>query len=715
MKSKLAVIVLALLALLIPTVAQEAPRQTAPTVREAAAHELLHATLFQQSAAEYRALCIAAYAQARMQLEKALADKGWSACLEQKGAFGDLPPAIILDADETVLDNSAYEARLIEGGGEYDVKTWHPWCRERKAKAVPGAVEFCNFAAEKGCTVFFISNRDAEVREDTRANLKALGFPLRDGVETVMCREDVSDKGPRRAWVCERYRVLLQCGDQLTDFSSEFNKATTARRSELCAKYADWFGKRWIVLPNAMYGDWEASLYDYNFGLPIGEKVARKRAKLDLAGGAPIPDAARLLQAGPMPGYSEMTQTAIWLQTREDARVRLRYWPKGAPEKALQTAAIETSRARDGIAVFTLCDLPFGTRFEYEVWINGTKVEFAYPLEFQTQAMWRWRGNAPDFTFTFGSCMYINDEPFDRPGKPYGGEYETLTAVAVERPDFMLWLGDNVYTREADWLTEEGFRRRYAHTRACRKLQPLLAATHHYATWDDHDYGPNDSDRSFRLKDASLRVFKDYWPGVQYGLGGEGVCSRFEWGDCEFFMLDDRWWRAPDKLPDAQREMLGRAQMQWLKDGLVTSKAPFKFVVCGGQMFNPMMNFECFGKYPAEQRELADFLMAAKIPGVVILSGDRHAGELLKIEREGAYPLYEFTSSPLTAGPGRYEPEANNPARVAGTWVTNTRHYGKAKVSGKEGERTLTLSCHDKTGKELWRHEIKESELRFAR
>ncbi len=690
---------LALVAFLAPGVAQESAPQAA---REGATHELLHPTLYAQTAAEYRALCIASYAQGRMQIEKALADKTWSACTEQSGAFGDLPPAVILDADETALDNSAYEARLIEGGGEYGAATWLPWCREMKARAVPGAVEFCKFAAEKGCTVFFITNRDAEVREETRANLKALGFPMKEGVETVLCREGVSDKGPRRKQVCEKYRVLIQCGDQLTDFASEFNKTATGKRNELCAKYADWFGTRWIVLPNAMYGDWEASLYDYQFGLPIGEKVARKRAKLDLAGGAPITDARNLLSAGPMLGYSEMTETVVWLQTVSEASVRLRYWPKSAPEKVLETAAITTSRGRDHIALFTLTDLLAGTRFAYEVWINGTRLNFDYALEFQTQPIWRWRGDAPEFTFTFGSCMYVNDEPFDRPGKPYGAEYELLGAIAGEKPDFMLWLGDNVYTREADWLTEAAMRKRYRHTRACKELQPLLAATHHYATWDDHDYGPNDSDRSFRLKRGSLGIFKDYWPGVSYGTNGvEGVFSRFEWGDCEFFMLDDRYWRSSDALPQG-REMLGKAQMQWLKDALLSSRAALKFIVCGGQMFNPMMNFECFGKYPEEQKDLADFLVQAKLNGVLVLSGDRHASELLKIEREGTYPLYEYTSSPMTAGPGRYEPEAENKARVPGTWVTNTRNYGKVKVSGKTGERTLTLSAHDKSGKELW-------------
>ncbi len=692
--------VFALTAFLAPSAADEA---------EVRPHEQLHATLYAQSAAEYRALCYAVYASARLQLDAALADKAWTACLEQQGDYSGKPPAVILDADETVLDNSAYQARLIRHGGEYDLKTWLPWCREKKALAVPGAVEFCRYAADKGCTVFYVTNRDSEVRDATRDNLRALGFPLRDEPQTVLTRDDTSDKSPRRRKVCEGYRVLLQVGDQLTDFAGDFNKQPREKRAALVEKHRDWFGTRWHVLPNVMYGDWEASLFGYEFRLSPAQKLARKLAALE--GVEPLASPG-VISAGPMAAYSEMTETAIWLQTNAEAAVVLRYWPKGSPGLAAQSAEVRAHAGNDHIALVRLTGLSPGTRFDYEVLVNGARASFDFALEFQTQPIWRWRGDAPDFTFTLGSCMYVNDPPFDRPGKPYGGDFEILPRIAAERPDFMLWMGDNIYLREPDWVSESGIRYRYRHSRALKELQPLLAACHHYATWDDHDFGPNDSDRGFRLKQESLRVFKEYFPGVSYGTSGvEGCFSRFEWGDCEFFLLDDRYWRAPNKLP-GRRDYLGAGQLQWLKDGLISSTATFKFIVNGNQMFNPAMNFESFGLYPEEQRDLLDFLTNSKVPGVVVLTGDRHASELLKIEREGSYPLYEYTSSPLTSGAGRYEPEAANQARVPGTWVTGTRNYGKIQVSGKKGERTLTLTAHDKTGKELWRHELREKDLR---
>jgi alkaline phosphatase D len=335
---------------------------------------------------------------------------------------------------------------------------------------------------------------------------------------------------------------------------------------------------------------------------------------------------------------------------------------------------------------------------------------------FQTQPHWRWRTDPPEFTIAFGSCAYFNDPVVDRPGRLYGGEYEIFLAIHRLRPDLMLWLGDNIYYVEPDWLTESGMRRRWRLSRQQPELQPLLASTHHYAIWDDHDYGPNDSDSSFRLKDVALRVFADYFPQVRYGLpDAPGCFYRFEWGDVEFFMLDDRTYRSPNKLaPSPDKRMLGKAQLEWLKNALKSSNATFKIIACGGQTINPMVYFEGFGLFPTEQQELFDFIVRERITGVVFLSGDRHMGELLKVQREGCYPFYELTASPLTAGPANGHPdEANNPARVPGTWVRGQRHFGLIRVLGKRGERKLVLSLCDKDGKPLFEHTITESELRW--
>jgi alkaline phosphatase D len=129
-------------------------------------------------------------------------------------------------------------------------------------------------------------------------------------------------------------------------------------------------------------------------------------------------------------------------------------------------------------------------------------------------------------------------------------------------------------------------------------------------------------------------------------------------------------------------------------------------------MLNPMTFFEAFGNYPHEQQELFDFLVKEKIGGVIFLSGDRHAGELIRYRHEGSKSYwYDFTSSPLGSGSGRYMPEAENPARVPGTWVTRTRNYGRVRLLGKGDERRVVMSAHDKGGRQLWEHSVRAAEL----
>src|SRR5688500_13515381 len=169
-----------------------------------------------------------------------------------------------------------------------------------------------------------------------------------------------------------------------------------------------------------------------------------------------------------------------------------------------------------------------------------------------------YRTDPPAYTVAIGSCAFVNEVPYDRAGDPYGGGYEIFESIAARRPDAMVWLGDNTYLREVDWDSPDGIAYRYAHTRSLPEIQRLLAIAPHYATWDDHDYGPNDSDRSYVLKSVSLNTFRRYWPNVTAGLPGvPGVFTRFQLADVEFFLLDDRFHRTPNRAPaDSSRTLL---------------------------------------------------------------------------------------------------------------------------------------------------------------
>jgi acid phosphatase len=250
------------------------------SLREPRAHELLDAILWAQTSAEHDALCRQAYAVAQARVEQALKDPSWTAMPEeQKGEFASLPPAVVFDADETLIDNSEYEAALITENKGYDIPLFDDkWVPLAAAKALPGAVEFTKWLREKGVEPIVITNRDEPPsRADTVKNLLALGFPLKPDGSTVLLREKARpewrEKAGRRAFVAQSYRVLLLVGDDLGDFVT-VTGADLEKRRKLLEDRKDWWGVRWIVLPNPMYGSWERALY------PASVKDEKERLRL---------------------------------------------------------------------------------------------------------------------------------------------------------------------------------------------------------------------------------------------------------------------------------------------------------------------------------------------------------------------------------------------------------------------------------------------------
>lgn len=229
-----------------------------------------------------------------------------------------------------------------------------------------------------------------------------------------------------------------------------------------------------------------------------------------------------------MVGYSEMREALLWVQTKSSAKVQFSYWEQGNPNESHLTDAKITSKNNAFTAKLIADQVQPGKRYEYELRINDEPLKFSYPTTFQTQTLWQWRTDAPDFTMALGSCTYVNEPPYDCPGTPYGGEYQIFNAIHQQRPDAMLWLGDNTYLREVDWFTRTGILARYTHTRSLPEMQPLLASAHNFAIWDDHDFGPDNSDASFMQKDLTLEAFQLFWGNLTYGINGKrGTTSSF--------------------------------------------------------------------------------------------------------------------------------------------------------------------------------------------
>ncbi|MDP3928826.1 MAG: alkaline phosphatase D family protein [Bacteroidota bacterium] len=426
--------------------------------------------------------------------------------------------------------------------------------------------------------------------------------------------------------------------------------------------------------------------------------------------------------AGPMLGYSTHIECAIWVQTLNANETSIQYrvlGSNGAWQNEVNFNFV-TSKNKPQAYKFYLSELEMGKTYEYQILLDGILQKFPYPLQFKTQELWEWRKSAPDFSFLAGSCLYINDSAYDRPGVPYGKSTDILNSMANTSSDFMLWLGDNVYMREADYSSVSGMERRYLHTRSEPKLQPLLAKMNHYAIWDDHDYGDNDANKTFEHKLTSHNLFSEYWVNRSSNyLYEDGIYFSFKHSDAEFFMLDNRWFRDESNLNEQffSKTQLGAKQLDWLKNKVTHSKAVFKFVCVGGQFLNEHTNKESFNLYKKERQEIIQFIVEQKISGVVFLTGDRHHTELIKnddVKEKLGYSLYDLTSSSITAGPSSIvgSDEEKNPMRVANT-LTAENNFCQIKISGKKkGERQLEISNYDAKGMVKWGFVIKESDLK---
>ncbi len=247
-------------------------------------NDLLNAELWMQRSVEYKANALAVYALGRIQLDKALADRNWTAATEQTGNYQDLPPAVVLDLDETAMDNSAYQTGLVTNGTDFSPKTWDAWVKAEKATAVPGAVEFTQYAESKGVKVFYVTNRSADQEEPTRRNAQALGFPMGGNVDTFLMSKEKPDwgsaKSTRRAAIAKEYRIVLLFGDNFGDFSDAYN-GSDAERLKAYESAKEHFGRDWLMLANPGYGSFESAPYGHNFKLSAEEKRARKIGALD--------------------------------------------------------------------------------------------------------------------------------------------------------------------------------------------------------------------------------------------------------------------------------------------------------------------------------------------------------------------------------------------------------------------------------------------------
>jgi alkaline phosphatase D len=418
------------------------------------------------------------------------------------------------------------------------------------------------------------------------------------------------------------------------------------------------------------------------------------------------------LQNGPMVGHVAMREATIWLQTRTAATVWIEYWPTDQPKNIRRSAPLQTGAEHAFTAKCIADEVSPGITYNYRVVVNKRPVVLPYPAQFKTPPLWQWRNDPPPFSIATGSCVYVNEDPYDRPGKPYGSEFEIFTSIYKAKPDLMLWLGDNVYYREVDWDSRSGMYKRYTHDRALPELQPLLANTPHYAIWDDHDYGADNSDKTFIMKETAWEIFRDFWANPTFGIDGQKGCTTaFEYEDVDFFLLDNRYFRDADYCSACpNKTQLGEAQLDWLTNALAASYAPWKVVAVGGQVLSTNKHHETFSNfYAAERDTILNRIERMNVKGVIFLTGDRHFTELSAMKNQKGNWVYDLTASPLTSGVYAGAEKEENAWRVPGTIVTQ-HNYAMLRFSGPLKQRALEISVYDKDGKVIWTRSLSQSE-----
>ncbi|MEO8103731.1 MAG: alkaline phosphatase D family protein [Betaproteobacteria bacterium] len=422
------------------------------------------------------------------------------------------------------------------------------------------------------------------------------------------------------------------------------------------------------------------------------------------------------LTAAPVAGHFTHEGVRLWLQASDAAVATIAYWPETEQESRARRIDIALPDDSACSAIARIGDLTPGTHYRYRVLLDGQASGVTHG--FRTAPV---PGEAPGaFRLYMGSCAYT--EALSPNGNPYGDEFHIFDTIAGKMqsdhlPHFMLWLGDNLYLRprgrflaEADFSSVSRMAARYRDVREKDMFQKLFAATHHYAIWDDHDYGPDNADKSFRFKADALRLFRQYWPNPDMGSPGlSATWTSFTHQDAEFFLLDDRTYRDDEKAaPGSDKAMFGPLQLAWLKTSLARSKATFKLVCNGSQLLSEDENGHHSGwhSYRSEREDFLAWLVKARIRGLLFLSGDRHNTQVFRLKQDGAPVVYEYSSSPFTSRLSKLsKKDRANPRFVAALGVEQ-RNFGTLEFTGRDAARRIIASCFDSNGKQLWQRTL---------
>jgi len=397
----------------------------------------------------------------------------------------------------------------------------------------------------------------------------------------------------------------------------------------------------------------------------------------------------RLMQ-GPMVGAVREDGMTIWVRLSGPFVAHVEYAASADFNESLNTPSLTAAKSDDYVLKFELTGLQPAATVYYRVWVAGrldptTGTGAPYSVKSAPIGPARFR-------VAFGSCAKMRGQSVDAIWK----------AIPPWNPDLFFWVGDNIYgdALDPDILAEE-----YRRLRDAPDLARTWGSLGHIAVWDDHDFGLNNSDRTHPAKAAALDVFKRYWANPAYGLDhAPGVFFKTSYGGVDFFFLDGRTYRDPNDQPDLPgKTFLGAAQLAWLRDGLRSSRAPFKILVSGSGWSTAKLSGDSWGACLNERNALFDFIRDEKITGVVLLSGDTHSGELNAIpwSNRGGYDLYDLVSSPLVQTSRHTWVDRRPEIRIRQAFDA-TPNFGLLEFDLTAKRPSLRFQLINHTGKPVW-------------
>ncbi len=396
---------------------------------------------------------------------------------------------------------------------------------------------------------------------------------------------------------------------------------------------------------------------------------------------------------GPMIGHISATTAIAWYRPAAAGRYILEVRPEDDASKV--RVAAEATEKDDLCITWQVEALRPATRYRYSIHSDSETLIADNACWFETAPA---DGNDAQVSLAFGSCAHSKPLPL-------------WTQIEQQGADGLVLLGDTPYIDSVDLATARRKHREFL------SIPELAAISRHmpvWGTWDDHDFGANDSDGRLKGKEHTRRAFVEYRANESYGDGDEGIYTKFRRGPVEVFLLDTRWFARTEPSPiDPQKPtLLGRRQWDWLLRSLSESTAPFKVIACG-MIWDDKENTESddWGTYTHERSALFDYLGANDITGVVLIGGDIHCSRLLryKTAKQVGYDLHQMIVSPIhdstIPGLNVAHPDLIHGAAIPHVWL-------RLKVDTTARPATLHAEWIQMEGQEMWDLKLTEDDLR---